>query len=308
MGDPLTGDLTAEQMKQLALLVVQKHDELDLQTFQGLRPVGEDLSLARNFGGTARALRPNFEGLVFDTTEHTTARAIAENAAVAILAARTREAAALAAVAAAAAAHAVAAGAEAAQAEQGQGGPQARMPPTHVPRVATPARSASPPGSCTTRGLTPHAPPLSLRSCHAWLARSALRPAHVPRVARTPHTPGPGRGACLVQHVAARRTLRPPAGSRATRGFNAARYGPLPGACTTRGCTPHAPPPAWRMCMYHAWPQAAQGPQPRVAYVILCATRTGDAVSWCHGRCHTYLPLVRWRACVRHYPRGPVKV
>ena len=165
-GEPLTGDMTAKQVQQLAVLVAQRMDELDTQTFQGLRPVGEDLNFGHDFGGTVRTLQPNFDGLVFDVTEqHTTAKAIADNAVAALNAARTREANALAAAAAAAAADAAAAGAEAAQAEQG--GPQARLNPPSPPRLT----------------YTPHAPPLTWLTCHAWhhAARSAPSEARATR-------------------------------------------------------------------------------------------------------------------------------
>ena len=38
-GEP-TGELTARQIQQLDKLLKEKMDNLDLQTFQGLRPVG----------------------------------------------------------------------------------------------------------------------------------------------------------------------------------------------------------------------------------------------------------------------------
>ena len=180
-GEPLTGDLTAKQVQQLAGLVAQmvRMDELDTQTFQGLRPVGEDLNFGHDFGGTVRTLQPNFEGLVFDTTEqHTTAKAIADNAVAALNAARTRDANALTAAAAAAAADAAAAGAEAAQAEQG--GPQARLNPPSPPDSPTRRTRHPPPGSRATRGITPHAPPLvrlvpRVAARHAWLERRTPR-------------------------------------------------------------------------------------------------------------------------------------
>ena len=87
-------------------------------------------------------------------------------------------------------------------------------------------------------------PPHTLRMCHAWLqaARSAPVLAHVP-------------------HVASGRTLRPPAWRMCHAWLRTARFGPLawrlchawlhtapsaplPGACTTRGLTSHAHPPA----------------------------------------------------------------
>lgn len=154
-GEPLTGELTARQIQQLDKLLKEKMDNLDLQTFQGLRPVGEDHCFGHDVGGTARTLQPNFDFLVFDATgEHRVARAIAENAAAALNAARAREADALAAAAAAA-------GAEAAQAEQG--GPQARLTPPPLP----------PPG--LGLGLVP--------KYHTWLHAARARQDHVPRVA-----------------------------------------------------------------------------------------------------------------------------
>jgi len=226
-GEPLTGELTARQIQQLDKLLKEKMDNLDLQTFQGLRPVGEDHCFGHDVGGTARTLQPNFDFLVFDATgEHRVARAIAENAAAALNAARAREADALAAAAAAA-------GAEAAQAEQG--GPQARLTPPsppwvrvrvspQVPHVA--ARRPRPPGSCTTRGCTPYTPPHNLDHVPRVAQQRTLRPCVtlVPRVAYD---------ARITCHAwPQRRTSWRPVGAC---------------ACTTRGRTPHAPPP----CVEH---------------------------------------------------------
>ena len=75
-----------------------------------------------------------------------------------------------------------------------------------IPRVA---RDTLLPGSLTTRGLTPPAPPPARRMCHTLHARRTLRPlylAHVPRVAshrrRRPL-------AVHVPRVASHRTRRP---------------------------------------------------------------------------------------------------
>ena len=78
----------------------------------------------------------------------------------------------------------------------------------HVPRVAS---------------LGTHCPCQGI--CHTWHARLTRRPcrlpAHVPRVARTPHPPPSAWRMCRAWHV--RRALRRPPGACATRGTYAAR-------------------------------------------------------------------------------------
>ena len=95
-----------------------------------------------------------------------------------------------------------------------------------------------------TRGLTPHAPPLARRMCHAW------------------HAAPPARRTCHTWH--AHRTLRPLPGAHATCGMHTTRSALCLGHVPRVAYTPHSPPPfpvhvpqlagpapARRMC--HAW-------------------------------------------------------
>ena len=107
--------------------------------------------------------------------------------------------------------------------------------------------------------------------CHTWHARLTRRPcrlpAHVPRVARTPHPPPSAWRMCRAWHV--RRALRRPPGARAT--FHRTRR-PSPCFCAMRGFTPRAPP----VC--HAWHMA-----------ITPLTTRGTCVN--EKRCHTWLGI-----------------
>ena len=108
-----------------------------------------------------------------------------------------------------------------------------------IPRVA---RDTLLPGSLTTRGLTPHAPPppgaCATRGMHA--ARSA--PYRGARATRglTPHAPPPG-GACATRHVACT-PHAPPLPAHVPRVASHRTRRPSPCLCATRGLTPHAPP------------------------------------------------------------------
>ena len=132
----------------------------------------------------------------------------------------------------------------------------------HVPRVASLGTHCPCQGICHTWharftrrpcrvpahvprvARTPHPPPSAWRMCRAWHVRRALRLAHVPRVARTPRSP-PGACMCRAWHV--RRAHRRLPGARAT--FHRTRR-LSPCFCAMRGLTPHAPP----VC--HAWHMA----------------------------------------------------
>jgi len=179
------------------------------------------------------------------------------------------------------------------------------------------------PGSLTTRGLTPPAPPRARRMCHAWpdSARAAPRRwiCHTwhARLTRRPcrrtchawtHSARAAPWLCMCHTWHARRTRRPLA-VHVPRVASLGTHCPCQGIChtwharlTRRPCrvpahvprvarTPHPPPSAWRMC--RAWHVRRALRRPPGA----CATRGTYAAR--SAACLAHVPLFTARAAPR---------